>query len=253
MFLLSSPLEQFQIFSVCSFWISSFDFSISNSTFIIVITLFWFFNFILLINSNDFNFFFIPSRFQFFIEFSYEVVLKMVVDSIGSKYQKLFPIVFCIFLFILISNIIGLIPFSFTLSSNLIITFSLSLSIFFSINIICFFKHGINFFSLFLPSGSSLLLSFILIPIEIISYIFRPISLSVRLFANMMAGHTLLKVIVGFSWSMIFGSGSIFLFHLFPLFILVGLIGLELAVACIQSYVFTILFCIYLKDSLFLH
>jgi len=194
-----TPLEQFQILSVCSFRFVNFDFSITNSTFIILISLFLFMNLFLLINANDYNLFFIPSRLQFVFELTYEIILKTIIDSVGLRSQNLFPFIFCIFSFILLSNIIGLIPFSYTLTSNFIITFSLSLSIFVSINIICFEKHGINIFSLFLPSGASFYLSLLLIPIELISYVFRPLSLSVRLFANMMAGHTLLKVIVGFS------------------------------------------------------
>ena len=106
---------------------------------------------------------------------------------------------------------------------------------------------------MFLPAGSSLALAFILIPIELVSYLVRPVSLGVRLFANMMAGHTLLKVIAGFSWSMLLGSGLIFIAHVVPLFILVILMGLETMVACIQAYVFAVLSCIYLNDALNLH
>jgi F-type H+-transporting ATPase subunit a len=123
----------------------------------------------------------------------------MVVDIIGYKSQKFFPLILSIFLFILISNVIGLVPYSFTITSHLIVTFALALAIFVGINIICLKIHGKSFLTLFLPAGSSLLLAFLLVPIELVSYIFRPISLSVRLFANMMAGHTLLKVIAGFS------------------------------------------------------
>ena len=140
-----------------------------------------------------------------------------------------------------------------SVSSPLILTFSLALTTFVGINIICVREHGFHVFSLFLPPGSSLGLAFLLVPIELVSYIFRPISLSVRLFANMMAGHTLLKVIAGFSWSMLLGSGLIFFAHIVPLLVLVILMGLELAVACIQAYVFTILSCIYLNDALNLH
>jgi len=124
----------------------------------------------------------------------------MLSDNIGEKRgQFFFVYVFSLFLFILTSNIIGLVPYSFTITSHLIVTFSLAIFSFIAINIICIREHGINILSLFFPAGSSLILALLLIPIEIVSYIFRPISLSVRLFANMMAGHTLLKVIAGFS------------------------------------------------------
>jgi len=127
------------------------------------------------------------------------------------------------------------------------------LSIFIGINIICVKKHGLKFFSLFLPPGTSIALAFLLVPIEFISYVFKPVSLSIRLFANMMAGHTLLKVIAGFAFTLMSNAGILFLVHYCPLLILIPLIGLELAVALIQSFVFTILICIYINDSINLH
>lgn len=123
----------------------------------------------------------------------------MIHDNIGSAGKAFFPYVFTLFVFVLTLNLIGLVPYSFTVTSHLIVTFALALTTFIGINIICASKHGKNIFSLFLPAGSALPLAPLLIPIEVVSYIFRPISLSVRLFANMMAGHTLLKVIVGFA------------------------------------------------------
>jgi ATP synthase subunit 6 len=177
-----------------------------------------------------------------------------VLDNIkSSKSAKFFPLIFFLFLFILSLNTIGLIPYSFTLTSHLIITLVLSVSVFIGINIICLKIHGINFFSLFLPSGTSVALSFLLIPIEFISYIFKPISLSIRLFANMMAGHTLLKVIVGFSYILLGSTGILFLLQFIPLLILIPLFGLELGVALIQSFVFSTLICIYLNDCINLH
>ena len=151
------------------------------------------------------------------------------------------------------SNLIGLIPYSFTTTSHLIVTFTLSFSIFIGINIICIQRHKFHMMSLFIPSNTSFGLALLLVPIELISYIFRPISLGVRLFANLMAGHTLLKVIVGFSWSMLLLEDLLAVFHVLPLLILVVLMGLELGVALIQAYVFTILTCIYLNDAINLH
>jgi len=164
-----------------------------------------------------------------------------------------FSIIFTLFLTILISNLTGLVPYSFTTTSHLIITFYFGLSFFLAINMIGIKIHKNHFFCLFLPQGSSINLVPLLVPIEIVSYIFRPISLSVRLFANMMAGHTLLKVIVGFSWGMMSCTGITFFAHILPLIVLVILVGLELAVAGIQTYVFIILTCIYFNDTLNLH
>jgi len=175
------------------------------------------------------------------------------LDNVGNKGKKFFQYIITLFIFLIIANLVGLIPYSFTITSHLIITFLLALGIFFSVNFFCFQKHKINILSLFLPAGSSLYLAFLLIPIEIISYIFRPISLSVRLFANMMAGHTLLKVIVGFGWSMMIAGGFLIAAHFMPILVLAILTALEFGVAVIQAYVFSILICIYLKDALFLH
>ena len=132
-------------------------------------------------------------------------------------------------------------------------SFTLSMSIFIGINIICLKRHKSNMLSLFLPANTSFGLALLLVPIEFVSYIFKPISLGVRLFANLMAGHTLLKVIVGFSWSMLLLEDVLSIAHIIPLIILVILMGLELAVAIIQAYVFTILTCIYLNDGINLH
>jgi ATP synthase subunit 6 len=251
--LVFTPLEQFQIIAVCAFRLGAFDFSISNATLIILIGLFGLVITFYVLCAEDANLFFVPSRIQHFFELIFETILTMLVDSVGLRAQKYFPFILCIFLFVLVANVIGLVPCSFTITSHLIVTFALSLGVFTGINVICFKEHGFQTLSLFLPSGSSLGLAFLLVPIEFVSYIFRPLSLAVRLFANMMAGHTLLKVIAGFSWSMLLSAGLIFCFHFLPLIILVILTGLELCVACIQAYVFTILSCIYLNDALNLH
>jgi len=196
----------------------------------------------------------IPNKFQILFESIYKVILSLVVDNLGKeKGQTFFPILFSTFFFVVSLNLIGLIPYSFTLTSHLIVTFTLALFIFLALNIICIRTHGLAFFSLFLPSGTSFFLALLLVPIELISYVFKPISLSIRLFANMMAGHTLLKVIAGFGWVLSSCSGILFLIHYVPLLILLPLFGLELGVALIQSFVFVILICIYLNDAINLH
>ena len=188
------------------------------------------------------------------LEGMYNLILSMISDNIASKKgQYFFPFVLSLFGYILMLNLIGLVPYSFTLTSHLIVTFALALFMFIGLNIICVRLHGLEFFSLFLPGGTSFVLALLLVPIELISYIFKPISLSIRLFANMMAGHTLLKVIAGFAWSLSGCTGIFFLLHYIPMLILIPLFGLELGVALIQSFVFSILTCIYLNDSINLH
>jgi len=202
---------------------------------------------------NKISFFLIPNSWQVFIESVYDTVSQLLFDNVNLKGQKYLPYVSMIFLFILLSNLSGLIPYTFTVTSHIIITFTLSFSIFIGINLICVKKHGFNILSLIIPANSAFTVALILVPIEFISYLAKPVSLGVRLFINLMAGHTLLKVILGFSWSILLLENSIFLAHLVPLLILVILMFLELAVAFIQAYVFTILICIYLNDGVNLH
>ena len=252
MFLIS-PLEQFQILPLIPIRFGNLDISFTNGDLIIIIALGSFMLLIKMLLSSKESFFMVPSRWQIVIETFYETISNMLYDNLGSKGQQYFPFIFVLFLFVLLSNLIGLIPYSFTITSHLIVTFALALMVFVGVNIICVKEHGLHMVSLFLPPGTSLGLALLLVPIEFVSYMFKPISLGVRLFANMMAGHTLLKVIAGFAWSMMLSSGLLFIAHLLPLLVLVLLVGLELGVAMIQAYVFTILTCIYLNDAINLH
>ena len=179
--------------------------------------------------------------------------IELSYANIGKQGKNFVSLIFVTFFFILLSNLIGMIPYSFTITSHLIVTFTLSLMIYIGFNIIGIKKHKFNFLNLLLPSGASIFLVPLLVPIELVSYIFRVISLPVRLFANMMAGHTLLKVIAGFAWSMLNVNTFIFIAHFIPLILLVLLVGLELGVAIIQAYVFTILTCMYINDAINLH
>jgi ATP synthase subunit 6 len=235
-----------------------FDFSITNLVLVNFLVFFFFISIVFFFSSNEHSlkessFFFIPSTWQVLIETLYEASSQLLFDNINKDGEKYFPFISIIFIFVLFSNLIGLIPYSFTTTSHLIVTFTLSFSIFIGINIICIQKHKFHMLSLFIPSNTSFGLALLLVPIELLSYIFKPISLGVRLFANLMAGHTLLKVIVGFSWSMLLLEDFLAVFHIIPLLILVLLMGLELGVALIQAYVFTILTCIYLNDAINLH
>lgn len=247
-----TPLEQFQIISLIPLNFLFFDLSLTNSLLISLFTLLCFY-FLVKFSFQNNSFFFLPHIWQFFLEIINETVTILLYDNINKKGEKFFPFIALIFTFIVLVNLIGLAPYSFTVTSHLIITLTLSFSIFIGINIICVKIHGKNILSLFLPSNTSFGLALLLIPIEFVSYIFKPISLGVRLFANLMAGHTLLKVIIGFSWSMLLLENFLSIFHLIPIIVVVLLFGLELGVALIQAYVFTILTCIYLNDSVNLH
>jgi ATP synthase subunit 6 len=190
-------------------------------------------------------------------DFLDDIVAPLFVANLGKNVKDNGPLylkVLSVFGFVLINNLIGMLPYSDTGTSSLILTFWVALSVFASLIFLMIKTHGINyFFNLFMPSGCPLPLIFLLIPIEFISYSFRLVSLSVRLFANMMAGHTLLKVIVGFSWTMILLGDFFLIANLFPILILFVLTFMELGVAIIQAYVFTILVCMYLKDIFVSH
>jgi len=249
-----SPLEQFQIIPIVPIVIGPLDLSLTNEMVIMFLLFVVFVTFVKSLSVKDNTFYMIPNRYQAVLEMIYNVILSLVTDNIQHRdAQKFFPLVFSLFVGILCLNLIGLVPYSFTATSHLIVTFAIALSIFIGINIICIREHGIHFFALFLPPGTGVGFAFLLVPIEFISYMFKPVSLSVRLFANMMAGHTLLKVIAGFGFVMMSQSGVLFLAHYVPLLVLVPLFGLELAVAMIQAFVFSILVCIYLNDALNMH
>ena len=188
----------------------------------------------------------VPGRWQLTAEISYEFIAGMLRDNVGKAGRPYFPLVFSLFMFILFGNIFGMLPYSFTFTSHIIVTFGLAITLFLGVTILGFIKHGIGFVKFFAPAGVPIYLMPLLIPIEIISYLSRPISLSVRLFANMMAGHTLLKVFGGFVIQMSW-------FGVLPLAFLVALTGLELLIAFLQAYVFAILTCLYINDALHMH
>ena len=256
--LILSPLEQFQILSLITIKIYDFDLSFTNALLINIIILTGF-GIVLYCNSSIKNntktisFFLYPNNWQALIEFIYIVISQLVFDLITSNNKKYFPFIVVLFLFILFNNLIGLIPYSFTITSHLIITFALSFSIFIGINIISFKRHNIAMFSLFLPANTTFFLALLLVPIEFISYVAKPISLGVRLFINLMAGHTLLKVIVGFAWNIVLLESIYSISFIIPIIILIILMGLEFSVALIQTYVFITLTCIYINESEVLH
>lgn len=254
-----APLEQFKLVALLPLNLLTIDFSITNVIIMSFIFLVSFISFLFFfksykISSNFFYFYHIPNLTQSFMEILNKTSIQLVYSNLNKNGEKFYPYVSSLFLFILFSNLVGLIPYTFTLTSHLLITFFLSFSIFIGVNVIGFEKHDFALFSLIIPANSSLILALVLVPIEFVSYLSKPISLGVRLFINIMAGHTLLKVILGFSWSLLLIDGLFyFILHFIPLCLLVVLMGLELGVALIQAYVFTILTCIYLNDSINLH
>ena len=192
----------------------------------------------------------VPGRLQSVAELSYEFVASTIRSTAGTEGMKFFPLVFSLFMFILVANIIGLIPYTFTVTSHIIITVSLALLVFFTVVIYGFWKNGLHFFKLFVPSGIPIFILPLVVFIEVFSFFLRPISHSVRLFANMLAGHIALKVFASFI-TLLAGFGIAgWLGAVLPLGMVIALTALELLVAFLQAYVFTILTCIYLNDAI---
>ena len=189
----------------------------------------------------------IPGRWQSMAELSYVFIANMVKDNVGSEGRPYFPFIFTIFMFILVGNFWGMMPYSFTFTSHIAVTFAMAFFVFIGVTIIAIAKHKLHFLTFFMPPGVPMVMAPLLIPIEIISYLSRPISLSVRLFANMLAGHTLLKVFAGFIISLGVAAGWL------PFVFVVALTGLEFVIAFLQAFVFAILTCLYLNDALHLH
>ena len=249
-FFITSPLEQFEIVTIFSVLLFGLNVSLTNSSFFLLLSSF------IIICSLTLSFFkisLVPTLWQLLKESLYEVTSNMVKDNLGKQGEAYFPFIFTLHLLLLTCNLIGMVPYSFTVTSHIVFTFGLSLSIFIGINIIGIQTHGINFFSLFLPRGVPLIIVPLLVTIEFVSYIIKVFTLSIRLFANMTSGHTLLKIIAGFAWTMLSTGGLLAFFHIIPLGLLIALIGLEFGIAALQAYVFTLLTCIYLNDVLNMH
>ena len=238
-----SPLSQFEIKTLVPIELGNIDASFTNSSMFMVIAIIAVTVFLTAGMSRRAM---VPGRWQSMAELSYEFVANMVRDNVGSEGRRYFPFVFSLFMFILFLNSLGLLPYSFTVTSHIIVTFALALVVFIGVTIIGLIKHRFHFFSFFLPKGVPLVMAPLLVPIEVLSYLARPVTLSLRLFANMMAGHTMLKVFAGF----VIALG---LFGIAPLVVIILLIGLEVVVAVLQAYVFAILACLYLNDALHLH
>ena len=238
-----NPLEQFEITPWIPIQIGGLDVSFTNSSaFMIIAILAASAMMVLSVRKRAL----VPGRWQLLAELSYGFIAKMLSDTVGKEGKPYFPFVFTLFIFVLFGNILGMIPYSFTYTSHLAVTFAMAAFIFIAITVIAIAKHRMKFFSFFLPPGVPIAMAPLLIPIEIISYLSRPVSLSVRLFANMMAGHTLLKVLAGF----VIPLG---IFGVIPVAGLVAVTALEFLIAFLQAYIFTILTCIYISDAVHLH
>lgn len=246
-----SPLEQFEIISLISARLGTIDLSITNSSLYLILgylALLFFFKSIL--NRT----LYIPNAWQTLLEDIYLFIVDLINQNCGIKGQKYFKLIFTLFIFLLTCNLMGMIPYSFTVTSHIVVTLTLSIRIWVAVTIIGFARHGLHFLHLFVPSGAPAPILPILVIIEVVSYIIRALSLGVRLFANMMSGHTLLKIMAGFSFQ-IFAIGGIFglIGSAVPLVIVFIITGLEIGIACLQAYVFTILTIMYLNDSINMH
>jgi F-type H+-transporting ATPase subunit a len=237
-------MEQFEIKPLFDLHVAGYDLSFTNSALFMAFAviasalLFW---------SATRNRTMVPSRWQSVAEILYQFNETMVKDNIGKEGLKYLPFVFTLFLFILLGNILGLMPYGFAFTSHIVVTATLALTVWIGATVIGFSKHGLHYFSLLCPKGTPLAVAFVLVPIEVMSYFIRPVSLSLRLFANMLAGHVLLKVLAGF----VVALGL--LYGIVPLAAVFAITLLEILVALIQAYVFALLTCIYLNEAVHLH
>lgn len=239
-----SPLDQFKIKEIVSIHAFGYNISVTNSVLfmLLALTLTWLFYSIAFKNKN-----LIPSRLQLSGELLYGMISGMLEQNVGPNGRKFVPLIFTLFIFILTCNLLGMIPYGFTVTSHISITFAMAITIFLFITFLGIYLHGLHFFSLFLPKGTPWWLAPLMVVIELFAYLARPVSLSLRLAANMVAGHVLLKVLAGFVVSM-----AIYI-KILPIPFIVVLIGFEIFVAVLQAYIFTILSCVYLNDAVNLH
>ena len=241
----TNPMHQFNVYKIGpEIKISGVDLSFTNASLFMLISAISI-SIFLLLGTKDKKI--IPGKFQLLSEILYNFISKMISDTAGKKAKPYFPFIFSLFIFVLFCNMVGMLPYSFTVTSHIIVTLAFAMFIFIGVTILGFIIHGFKYLKIFVPSGVPVVLLPIIMVIEIISYLSRPVSLSVRLFANMMAGHTMLKVFGGFVISLSLVAGWL------PLTFSVALTGLEILVAFLQAYVFAILTCIYLNDALNLH
>ena len=243
-----SPLDQFKIKPLYEIDLYGYDISFTNSALFMVLAVVIAIGIMLPAALNRKM---AVSGMQAFGESIYYFVSNLVRDTATKSSSPYFPFVFSLFMMILVGNLLGMLPYSFTFTSHIVVTFALSLIVFLFVTVVGFIRHGFRFFNLFLPHGTPWYIAPILVPIEVLSYFLRPVTLSVRLFANMMAGHILLKVFLGLI-TLFFGLAG-YGASAFPFIMTSVMIGFEFFVACIQAFIFTLLTCVYLKDAIHLH
>jgi F-type H+-transporting ATPase subunit a len=244
------PLDQFKIEPLIPIHIGGLDASFTNSALLMCIAVLVA-SLIVVWGSRKREL--VPGRMQSLAEISYEFIAGMIDENVGHEGRDYFPFIFTLFMFIFFGNLLGLIPYGYTFTSQIIVTFAMAAVVFIGVTIIGIARHGWHFLSFFVPHGVPVVLLLLLVPIELLSYIIRPFTLSIRLFANMMAGHTMLAIFAGFVAPLLLAAGAIKLFSVVPLGVDILLIFLELLVAALQAYVFTILTCLYLRDAIHLH
>jgi F-type H+-transporting ATPase subunit a len=244
-----NPMEQFEVRPIVPLHIGPYDVSFTNQSLFMCLVVAAVTLFLTLAMSRRRL---VPSRTQSMAEVSYEFVAGMIHSTMGDEGLVFFPFVFAIFMFVLFSNFLGLIPGAFTVTSQIIVTFALAATVILTVIVVGFARHGLGFFKLFVPKAPFLLL-LLLVPIEIISFLTRLVSLSVRLFANMLAGHTMLAVFASFVIGLGAAGGILSLLSITPMFMIIFIGALEMLVAFLQAYVFAILTCIYLNEALHLH
>jgi F-type H+-transporting ATPase subunit a len=237
------PLEQFKVEPLIPIHIGGLDVSYTNSALFMTIAVLLITALLVLGTKRGAL---VPGRWQSVAEMSYEFVADMVESNAGHGAEPYFPFVFTLFMFVLFANFLGLIPYSYTVTSQIIVTFALAATVFIGVTIVGFAKHGLHFFRFFVPEGVPFVLLLLLVPIELLSYVIRPFTLSIRLFANMLAGHTMLAIFGGF-------AASVGLAAVFPVLLDVAIYALEVLVAALQAYVFAILTALYLHDALHMH
>jgi len=241
------PIHQFQITKILPIQVGHYDVSFTNSSLFMAIVVVLTTGFLVMASSGRAV---VPGRWQLVAELAYGFVANTLRDAAGKAGMKFFPLVFSLFMFVLVANLVGLVPYFFTVTSHIIVTFALAMLVILTVVIYGIWKHGFHFFGLFVPSGVPMALVPLVTLIEIISFLSRPISLSVRLFANMLAGHITLKVFAGFVVSLS-AAGAVGVFGAaLPLAMTVALTALEFLVAFLQAYVFTVLTCMYLNDAI---
>ncbi len=240
---MANPVEQFKIKPLLSINVGGADLSFTNSALMMCIAIACIALFLIQSMKNRSR---VPTRWQSAAELCYEFVAGMLRDNVGQEGRKYFPFIFSLFMFVLFGNMLGMLPYSFTFTSHLVVTFGMAIVVFTGVTVIGFARHGFGFLHMFFPHGAPIATAPILIPIEVISYLSRPFSLAVRLFANMTVGHIMLKVLAGFVIAL--GVAGVV-----PFAFVIGITLLEFGIAFLQAYVFTILSCIYLHDAIHMH